>query len=290
MAPFFFLFFGIMTGDIGYGIMISLVSWYVIKKSRPSEGSAMKRLLQIGLLCGISGAVWGVLFGGFFGDLIPAFSRAMLGREITLPPLLFDPVSNPMALLIMALVFGFIQICFGLGLKGYKMIKQNRTLDAVCDAGFHLLLLFGAALCAISTDVGLTVMAGGALGIVLTGGRANSNIITKFFGGLGSLYNCVNYLSDVLSYSRLLGMGLAASVIAQVVNTVGLLGGPTPLGWVVFVLMFMIGHTFNLLIGLLGTFVHSARLQFIEFFSKFYESGGRPFTPLFNQTKYVEMI
>jgi len=190
----------------------------------------------------------------------------------------------------MALVFGFVQVCFGLGLKGYKMIKQNRAMDAVCDAGFHLLLLFGAAICVISTYVGLTVMAIGAIGIVCTGGRANSNIFMKLLGGLGTLYNCVNYLSDILSYSRLLGMGLAASVIAQVVNTVSLLGGPTLVGWIVFALMFIVGHTFNILIGLLGTFVHSARLQFIEFFSKFYEYGGRPFNPLFNKTKYVEMI
>ena len=161
--------------------------------------------------------------------------------------------------------------------------------DAISDAGFHLLLLGGATLCLLSTDVGLTVMAIGALGIVCTGGRASSNVIMKLLGGLGSLYNCVNYLTDVLSYSRLLGIGLASAVIAQVMNTMSVLGGPSIIGWIACLLIFTIGHIFNILISIVGTFVHSSRLQFIEFFSKFYEPGGRAFSPLFNKTKYVEV-
>ena len=290
MAPFFFLFFGIMTGDIGYGVVITLVSWFILKKARPAEGSEMKRLLEIGFYCGISGIIWGALFGGLFGNLIPAFTGTMLGNQWTLRPILFDPVGNVMTMLIMSLAIGFIQVSFGLGLRGYMLIKQNRHKDAVFDAGFDILLLLGVVLCVVSTDLGLTVMAISALGMVFTGGRASSNIITKLLGGLAKLYNCINYLSDILSYSRLLGLGLAAAIIAQVVNTLGLLLGPSTLGWIAFILIFIFGHIFNLLIGMLGAFVHSTRLQFIEFFSKFYESGGRPFTPLFNETKYVETI
>lgn len=289
MAPFFCIAFGIMTGDIMYGIMITLASWYLIKKMRPPEGSVLKRLLKLGFLCGLSGLVWGALFGGFLGNSIPAVSGAMLGREIALPPLLYDPMAEPMTLLIMALAFGFIQICFGLCLKGYKSIKQGLMFDAVCDAGFHLALLAGVALCLIDTNVGLSVMAIGALGIVCTGGRAASNIFTKLVGGLSSLYNCVNYLSDTLSYARLLGLGLATAVIAQVVNTLSTLAGPGFIGWIIFIPIFVFGHVFNLVINLLGVFVHSARLQFIEFYSKFYEPGGRHFAPLFNDTKYVEI-
>jgi V/A-type H+-transporting ATPase subunit I len=289
MAPFFLLAFGIMIGDIMYGAMITLGSWYLIKKMRPAEGG-LRLILKLGFLCGISAAVWGVMFGGFFGNAIPAFTGAMLGREITLRPFLFDPITQPVNLLIMALAFGFIQICYGLCLKAYSLIKHGRMIAAVCDVGFHLVLLSGAALCVLSPDVGLPVMATGALGIVLTAGRAKSNIFVKILSGLGTLYNCVNYLSDTLSYSRLLGLGLASAVIAQVFNTLGTLVGPSIFGWILFIVMFFIGHVFNLAINLLGAFVHSARLQFIEFFSKFYESGGRPFTPLFNRTKYVEMI
>jgi V/A-type H+-transporting ATPase subunit I len=133
-------------------------------------------------------------------------------------------------------------------------------------------------------------MAVAALGILATGGRAHESGAMKVVGGLYTLYNCVNYLPDVLSYSRLLGLGLASAVIAQVFNTLGTLMGPSFFGWILFVVMFVVGHVFNIAINLLGAFVHSARLQFIEFYSKFYESGGRPFAPLFNNTKYVEMI
>jgi len=289
MAPFFFLFFGIMTGDVGYGIMIALASWYILKKSRPAEGSEMKRLLQMGALCGISAIVWGLLFGGFFGNIVPAFTGTMLGNQITLRPMLFDPVGNVMSMLAMALALGFIQVCFGLGLNAYKLIKHNRPMDAFFDAGLDILLLFGVLLCIVSTNAGLAVMGLSALGMLLTGGRENSNIIAKLFGGFVRVYNCINYLSDILSYSRLMGLALAAAIIAQVVNTIGLLIGPSTIGWVVFVPIFILGHTFNILIGLLGAFVHSTRLQFIEFFNKFYEYGGKEFTPLFNKTQYVEM-
>jgi V/A-type H+-transporting ATPase subunit I len=163
-------------------------------------------------------------------------------------------------------------------------------MDAVCDAGFRLFVLGGVPLCLINTDAGLTLMAVGALGIIFTGGRANSNIIMKLIGGLGGLYSCVTYLSDILSYSRLLGLGLATAVIAQVMNGMATIGGSTVGGWITCVLVFVVGHVFNVLINIIGTFVHSSRLQFIEFYGKFYEPGGRPFAPLFNKTKYVELI
>jgi len=188
------------------------------------------------------------------------------------------------------LSLGFIHIGFGLCLNAYQKIKRNRIMDAVCDAGFHLLILYGAPLCILNVNLGLTVMAIGALGIVCTGGRESRSIFGKIFGGLGRLYNCVNYLADILSYSRLLGLGLASAVIAQVMNSIATMVGPSIIGWIVCVLVFTVGHIFNVLINIISTFVHSSRLQFIEFYSKFYEAGGRHFVPLFNKTKYVELI
>jgi V/A-type H+-transporting ATPase subunit I len=290
MAPFFFIFYGIMTGDIMYGAMMILGSWYLLNKMRPAEGSGLQRMLMVGLLGGFSGIIWGLFFGGFFGNAITAFTGTMLGNEMTLKPIFFDPIINPMAMFIMSLAFGVVQICFGLCIKANELIKRGKVYDAVSDAGFHLLLICGAPLCFLSSNAGMFLMALGALGIVFTGGRANPNIFGKLLGGLGKLYSCTNYLTDVLSYSRLLGIGLAGSVIAQVMNTMSTIVGPSVIGWITFALIFTIGHVFNLLINLIGIFVHAARLQFIEFFNKFYEPGGRPFAPLFDRTKYVEII
>jgi len=213
----------------------------------------------------------------------------MFGSQIELKPILFDPLTDPTAMFILALSLGFIHISFGLCLNAYQKIKRNRVMDAVCDAGFHLMLIGGVPLYIVSPDAGLALMAAGALGIVCTGGRASPSIFGKIAGGLGKLYNCSNYLSDVLSYSRLLGLGLASAVIAQVMNSIATMVGPSIMGWIVCALVFTVGHIFNVLINIIGTFVHSSRLQFIEFYNKFYEAGGRSFSPLFNKTNYVEI-
>lgn len=288
MAPFFFIFFGLMMADIGYGILISLGGYYLYKKARPQ--GALGDLTKIAMQCGISTMFWGLMFGSFFGNLIPAFSEGMMGKLIPFDPLLFDPLSNPMPLFYLSLAFGVVQIFLGMGLNGYIMIKRGNVMDAVFDVGFWFMLLGGFGIAILNTQVGLTVSALGAVGILLTGGRANKSVVKRLTGGLGSLYNITGYLSDVLSYSRLLALSLATAVIAQVMNTMGTLGGSTVFGWILFVLIFVVGHLFNIAINLLGTYVHTSRLQYIEFFGKFFESGGRKFTPLYNKTKYVEVI
>ena len=288
MAPFFFIFFGLMMGDLGYGIIISLVAWFILKTARPPEGGAMRKLMKIGLYCGFSTMIWGVLFGSFFGNLIPAFTGSMLGHEITIKPLLFDPMADPMSLFYLSLAFGFIQIFLGMGLQGYQLIRRGQVFDAVCDIGFWFLILGGVPVCLLNVNVGLILMAVGAAGVLLTGGRAKKGL-GKITGGLGSLYGITSYLSDILSYSRLLALSLATAVIAQVMNTMGTLAGSTVAGWILFIVVFVVGHIFNVAINILGTYVHTSRLQYIEFFGKFYEPGGRKFEPLFNKTKYVEI-
>ena len=289
MAPFFFVFFGLMMGDLGYGIIIAFVSWLILKTARPPEGGFMQRLMKIGLYCGISTMIWGVLFGSFFGNLIPAVTGSMLGREITLTPLLFDPMAEPMSLFYLSLAFGFIQIVLGMGLQGYQLIRRGQVFDAICDIGFWLLILGGVPVCLLNLNAGLILMGLGAVGVLLTGGRSKKGL-GKITGGLGSLYGITSYLSDILSYSRLLALSLATAVIAQVMNTMGTLGGSTVAGWILFVIVFIVGHVFNVSINILGTYVHTSRLQYIEFFGKFYEPGGRKFEPLYHQTKYVEIV
>ena len=147
----------------------------------------------------------------------------------------------------------------------------------------------GSSIAPIATEIGKWMSIIGAVGIVLTGGRSKKGI-GKITGGLGSLYGITSYLSDVLSYSRLLALGLATGVVSQVINTLGKMVGGGVLGVIVMIVVFVIGHVFNLAINTLGTFVHSSRLQYVEFFGKFFDGGGTPFNPFSRKTKYVEIL
>ena len=288
MAPFFFIFFGLMMADVGYGILISLGGYYILKKARPQGG--LRDMAMMAVQCGISTIFWGVMFGSYFGNIVYAFSSNMLGHPVTINPVLFDPMTNPIPLFIISIVFGVIQLFTGMGLNAYGMIRRGDVLGAVYDIGFWYLLLGGFIVCIINVKLGLAISAAGALGILLMAGRSHKSIIRRLLSGLGALYGSTSYLSDVLSYSRLLALSLATAVIAQVMNTMATLGGKSVIGWIFFFLIFIIGHLFNLAINLLGTFVHTSRLQYIEFFGKFFESGGRRFAPLYNKTKFVEVI
>ena len=274
--------------DVGYGILISLGGYLLLKKARPQ--GAIRQMARIAVQCGVSTIFWGIMFGSYFGNLITAFTGSMLGHPITINPVLFDPLTNPMPLFILSLVFGVIQIFLGLGINGYMLIKQGDVKGAIFDVGFWFLLLGGLVVCILNVQVGLSISALGVLGVLLFAGREHKSPIRRLVGGLGSLYSVTGYLSDVLSYSRLLALSLATAVIAQVMNTMGTLGGNTVLGWILFISLFIVGHLFNLAINILGTFVHTSRLQYIEFFGKFFQSGGRKFSPLYNKTKYVEVI
>lgn len=288
MAPFFFVFFGLMMADVGYGVLISLGGYWILKKARPQGG--LRDMAKLAVQCGISTIFWGVMFGSYFGNVITAFTTNMLGRPITISPVLFDPLTNPIPLFIISIVFGIIQLFTGMGLNAYGMIRRGDIVGAICDIGFWYMLLGGFMVCIVNVKVGLAISAAGALGILLMAGRSHKSIIRRLTSGLGALYGATSYLSDILSYSRLLALSLATAVIAQVMNTMATLGGKSVIGWIFFFLIFIIGHLFNLAINLLGTFVHTSRLQYIEFFGKFFESGGRRFAPLYNKTKYVEVI
>lgn len=297
VAAFFFLYFGLMMGDAAYGIIIALVSYFMLKKSRPREGT-MKKLLGVGLLGGISTFIWGIMFGSYFGDFIPVVTKMFTGTAITPKPFLFDPLKEPLMLFGISLAFGVVQILLGMGLSMYQKVVMGNPLDAVLDEGLWLVIFTGFGLVgaemfldiSMPTDnFGLFISLIGAVLIILTKGR-NEKGIGKITAGLGELYGITGYLADLLSYSRLLALGLATAVIAQVMNTMGSLLGPSVIGVILLVVVFVIGHTFNVAINILGTFVHTSRLQFIEFFGKFYMPGGQAFKPFCNNTRYVEVL
>lgn len=292
-AFFYAMFFGIMLSDAGYGIVIALACFIVLRKFA-LEGMTYK-MIKMFFYCGLSTILWGALFGGWFGDFFQVAAKVIFGKEITIPALWFNPIDDPTRLLIWSLVFGVIHIFLGMAIKAGMLIKEGKWLDAVFDVFSWYLVILGAAMWLGGSSIsealvkpGMYMAIAGAAILLLTGGR-NKKGFGKVIGGFSSLYDITSYLSDILSYARLLALGLATGVIAQVVNLMGSLAGGGIAGALVLLFAFIIGHTFNLAINALGAFVHSSRLQYIEFFGKFYEDGGEEFDPFRKNTKYVRL-
>lgn len=292
MAFFYYLFFGMMLSDAGYGVLMVIGTAAILRFLKP-EGS-MKVNLQKFFLCGLSTVFWGALFGSWFGNIVYVISTTFFGTTVTLDPLWFDPVTNPLKLLIISLILGFIHIMTGLALRFYNMWRHGEKIDAIFDIGFWWVVFIGLGTVigsmAITVTfpmqtIGLYVAAAGGAGLILTQGRSNKSIPGKLFGGIASLYSITGYFSDILSYSRLMALGLVTGIIATVVNTIGSIWGGGFVGALMFIPMFLFGHLINIGINVLGAYVHVNRLQYVEFFSKFYEGGGRAFKPFGINTK-----
>lgn len=275
LAPFFFIFFGLMLGDAAYGIMMIIAGLWLVKRAKAvGLGRQLMYLLSV---CGISTFIAGVLTGSWFGNLFG------------IQPLWFDPMKDPLKMLILSMVLGVIQIFTALAVKAYDNIRKGNRLDALYDQGFWfvflsglIMLLLGAAGGAFAgvARAGKYVALAGAIALVLTQGRDKKNIFLRLGSGILSLYGVSGYLSDVLSYSRLLALGLSGVVIAMVLNYGAMLVKDVPLvGWLLMLLLLAGGHIFNILISAIGAYVHASRLQYVEFFTKFFEAGGRPFKP-----------
>jgi V/A-type H+-transporting ATPase subunit I len=273
LMPFFFLFVGLTVSEAGYGLLVFVLSLLFLKLAKPKGG--LRQFLVLLSILGVSNIILGTLVGGWFGFPI---------RKL----LLLDPLQDPVRFLLLALVLGFIQVWFGTFLNLYSRIRHKDWSQALTQAGW-LLLLPGLVLYGITKQPhwGWLALAGTACIVLFS--SPSRNPVARFFGGLYGLYGISGYLSDILSYSRLLALGLATSVIAMVVNTLcqTALGIPL-LGWLLAGLIFVGGHLFNLGISFLGGFVHSMRLQFVEFFSKFFQSGGKPFKPFGLESRYID--
>lgn len=292
-ALFYAVFFGMMLSDAGYGIIMALGCFVVLRKFN-LEGGTYK-MIKLFFYCGISTIIWGALFGGWFGDFVQVFARTILGKEVTIAPLWFNPLDDPMKLLIFSLALGIIHLFIGMGIKAYTQIKDGHWFDALCDVGFWYFTIIGliswlggGMISDALPTIGKWLAIIGAAGLLLTGGRHNKGF-GKITGGLGNIYNVTGYMSDILSYARLLALGLATGVIAQVVNTMGSLFGGGIFGLIALLVIFVFGHTLNIAINALGAFIHASRLQYVEFFGKFYEDGGEPFNPFRKKTKYIRI-
>lgn len=280
MSIFYFIIFGLMFADAGYGLLLVLCCFGGIRLLHPKPG--MRSFLAMFGWCGFSSVIWGVLLGSYFGDFPLAFMKNMTDLAV-IPSTLavwFDPLQNPMNFLILSLAVGAVHLIAGMAVRFYTLCRAGKALDAVFDVGSWWVLFAGIALLALVPAVGKWVALAGVLMLVLTQGRDKKNLFMKLLSGVGSLYDLISYVSDLLSYSRILALGLASAVIAQVVNILATLGGPSVFGFIAMVAVFALGHVLNLAINVLGTFVHTSRLQYIEFFGKFFADGGRPFRPL----------
>ncbi|MEW6081615.1 MAG: V-type ATP synthase subunit I [Bacillota bacterium] len=290
LAPFFFVFFGLSLSDGGYGLVLTLLCLYMLKKMDIPEGG--KRLFRLLALGGVSTVVFGALTGSWFGNavqILPFEALKALSARITL----FDPLRNPLAVLGLALGMGVLQVWFGILVKMVIDIREGRVLEGLLDQGSWLIFIASVAFFAfegqlLGTGLGRYLVIAGALLVMFAAGRRQKSLLLKPFSAVLGLYGVVGYVGDVLSYARLLALGLATGVIAMVVNQIAQLPQGIPVvGIVLSILIMAGGHSFNLLVSTLGSFIHSGRLQFVEFFTKFFEGGGKTFRPFRKEGRFT---
>ncbi|MDH5597303.1 MAG: V-type ATP synthase subunit I [Candidatus Peregrinibacteria bacterium] len=299
LAIFFIVFFGLALTDAIYGLLMFAIMFSVLRFLKiPKESQGLIRLL---MYAGIVTFFAGALYGGWASlevSQVPAFlttvnaagETVFIGQKIS-------AITNPMGVLILSLILGYIQVLFGVIINFIHKFRHESKLYAMIDhfpwvfilSVIALQIMLAAGLLPDATALPLQYLLYIAIAaIVLTQGREKKNPIMKLISGVLGLYGLVGYLSDILSYSRLLALGLATSIIGLAVNTIaGMVGGVPYIGIVLAIIVLIGGHLFNIGINALGAFIHSGRLQFVEFFTKFLEGGGRAFEPLRKESRYV---
>lgn len=286
LFPFYIIFFGMMLSDAGYGLVMVLATTIALKMI-PFDDE-MKKMVKLFCYLGISTMVWGVLYGSYFTG------------ALKIPAIWMKPENNANLLIIVSIVFGLIQIYAGLFIKAYMLIRDKKYMDAVYDVLLWIITVTSAILFIVSAfqdipalkaNVNLFkyLMIAGMVGLVLTQGRESKSIGGKLGGGLYGLYGITGYVGDMVSYTRLMALGLATGFIGGAFNSIVALLGSGVIAIIVGAVLFLLTHTFNLLINALGAYVHSLRLQYVEYFGKFYEGGGRAFAPFRHKNKFIKV-
>lgn len=281
MSIWFWFIFGMMMGDVGYGVVMLIGGILFLKLKKPK--GMLKQIGKIITYSSIPTILFGVLYGSYFG----------FGW---FEPVFVNPVKEPLTVLIFSFGVGLLHIVSGLVVKMYASFKAKDYWQAILDDFPWIVLLLGLGVFAIGlkieglSKIGLIMIAASAGIIIIFGGRRKQGFIRKITGGFTSLYGLVNHMSDVLSYSRLLALGLSTAIIAEVMNRLAGMVQGSIIGIIMSVFIYIIGHIFNIGMGLLSAYVHDSRLQYIEFFGKFYEGGGYEFRPLSVQLKHVDAI
>ena len=297
MAPFFIIFYGLMMADMGYGLLMIIAAVVALTKIKPREGSLC--FCQLLLYGGISTFIMGALTGGLFGDapyqLVHMFNPASTWEGL---PYLFNPVNNSSLVLYGAMVLGVIHLNTGMAVSFYLKAKRGNIMDGLFEEAPLWVILVGGVMMGLkllgATDAlftaGKVVLIVGVVALLFGAGR-HAKGFGKLTAALSCIYNTLTgWFGDILSYSRIMALMLAGSVVAQVFNNIAAMpsaNGVSVISIIAFIVIFLIGHALNFALNLLGCFVHDLRLQCLEFFGKFYEDGGKPFDPLMIKSKYV---
>jgi V/A-type H+-transporting ATPase subunit I len=284
LAPFYLFFFGMMVADVGYGAILLIGTAVILKIANLAEST--EKFIRFFFYLSIPTIFWGAIYGSFFGGIIKI-------------PGLIDPAKDYMMILIMSIIFGLVHVFFALGVKAFLYVRGGDPIGALFDAGFWYMALIGAIgfLLPMFLDlppavktISMVVMIIGMGGIVVTGGRSAETVVGKAAGGLYSLYGISSYVGDFVSYSRLMALGLSGGFIASAINMmIGMLSGMGIIGILFGIVLFVGGQAFNIFLSLLGAYVHTSRLTYVEFFGKFYSGGGKPFNLFKNASKYINL-
>lgn len=283
-APFYFIFAGIMIGDLGYGLLVFIGSLLALRFFNLDK--ATKRFMTFFNYLSISAMIFGLVFGSFFGGIIPL-------------PTLINPAEDIMEMLMLSLLLGGVHIFFALGIKAYMDIRDNKPKDAFYDVGLWYMALIGAIGYGLSKAVAMNpivvkilfyAMIIAMVGIVLTGGRSEKTTLAKFGWGVYALYGISSYIGDFVSYLRLMALVLSGSFIGLAVNMIaGMLFGSSIIGKLFAIAIFLVFQAFNCFLCYLSAYVHTARLTYVEMFNKFYEGGGVPFKKMVEDSKYFNI-
>ena len=281
MAPFFILFYGIMMADMGYGLLMMIASVIIGKRYRP-KGTSGELFSLLGL-CGLSTFIVGAMTGGFFGDFLTQLVAIVSPGTVFTLPKLFDPLDDLTMILIGSMALGVVQIITGMAISLIEKCKRKKFLDAFFEEITWWIVFLGIALAVLKKGTAVLYL---GCALVLLGPIVQGKGWGKLTGVFGSIYNHVTgYFGDILSYTRLMALMLAGSVIAQVFNMLAAMPGNV----IAFLIISMLGNAMNFGLNLLGCYVHDLRLQCLEFFNKFYVDGGKPFRPMTLDTEYVDL-
>jgi V/A-type H+-transporting ATPase subunit I len=295
-APFFFLYFGMCLADAGYALIMMGVLWMLFNKYRNIPKNT-KTFMRMFFYSAVATFFYGLFTGGIFADLVDILPFVAFLRPVKGALTIIDPMASSMTILGLSLFLGVFQLMFGLGIAAWDEYRAGNIIGAISEKLSWIffvmgLIVFGGGKAGIVPSligsIGMCAAIVGACLVFWSSGRESDNIFAKLAAGLYGIYGITGYMGDILSYSRLLALGLGGGIMGSVVNMMGSLTVDIPyFGWLLATIIVVFGHMFSLAINLLGAFIHAMRLQFVEYFGKFYSGDGTIFKPLRLQTRYV---